>query len=443
MRFFSFASLWLITFFKRFGQILALSMVLGIILFLALTKFRIGEKIFVPTERIGIVGRFTLEDLPLFIQNQLSLGLTTIDEKGLPKNGISSSWEEKDGGKTWIFRLDDNYYWQDGSKVTSKDINYQFEGVVVKKPDLSTIEFDLKDPYSPFPVIVSKPVFKKGLLGAGEFKATKIIFAGQYIKEILITHRSENKRILYRFYPTEDTVITAFKLGEIDKIKNLYKPPTSEKNMRIEESPADDRFVAIFFNIKDPVLGGENSKILRQALAYAIDKQALGKYRATSPIMPNSWAYNPLTKPYDYSTQRAKELIDNLPSQIKSNLVIKLVTIPTLLEKAKIVSNYWEAVGIKTKIQVSSNPPSDYQALMAIQVVSPDPDQYGLWHSTQTGTNISGYQDFRIDKLLEDGRKTLNLEERKKIYLDFQRFLVEDSPAIFLYIPEMYSVVRI
>ena len=70
-----------------------------------------------------------------------------------------------------------------------------------------------------------------------------------------------------------------------------------------------------------------------------------------------------------------------------------------------------------------------------------DPDQYVLWHSTQP-TNISKYKNPRIDKLLEDGRVELNQETRKKIYLDFQRFLVEDSPAIFLYHPSFFTVLK-
>jgi len=32
--------------------------------------------------------------------------------------------------------------------------------------------------------------------------------------------------------------------------------------------------------------------------------------------------------------------------------------------------------------------------------------------------------------------------ERKKFYLDFQRFLIEDSPAAFLYHPVSYTIVR-
>jgi peptide/nickel transport system substrate-binding protein len=79
---------------------------------------------------------------------------------------------------------------------------------------------------------------------------------------------------------------------------------------------------------------------------------------------------------------------------------------------------------------------------LAIFDTPEDPDQYSIWHSTQKATNITHYENPRIDKLLEDGRSQINTEERKKTYLDFQRFLVEDAPAAFLFYPDTYSISR-
>jgi len=78
---------------------------------------------------------------------------------------------------------------------------------------------------------------------------------------------------------------------------------------------------------------------------------------------------------------------------------------------------------------------------LTFQVPS-DPDQYQFWQSTQEDTNITHYTNLKIDKLLEDGRKTLDKDTRKKIYADFQRYLVDDSPVIFLYFPKAYTVER-
>jgi ABC-type transport system substrate-binding protein len=121
---------------------------------------------------------------------------------------------------------------------------------------------------------------------------------------------------------------------------------------------------------------------------------------------------------------------------------INLSTAPILLDKAEAIADDWRAAGVEVNLNVISNIPSDYQAFLAIFDIPDDPDQYSIWHSTQTSTNITNYQNPRIDKLLEDGRSEIDSIARKKIYLDFQRFLVEDSPAAFLYYPTTYSVSR-
>jgi peptide/nickel transport system substrate-binding protein len=112
------------------------------------------------------------------------------------------------------------------------------------------------------------------------------------------------------------------------------------------------------------------------------------------------------------------------------------------LSQAESISKDWTAAGVVVNLQVISNIPTDYQAFLAIYDIPDDPDQYSIWHSTQTSTNITHYQNPRIDKLLEDGRSEINIEDRKKTYFDFQRYLVEDSPAAFLYYPEIYSISR-
>jgi len=111
-------------------------------------------------------------------------------------------------------------------------------------------------------------------------------------------------------------------------------------------------------------------------------------------------------------------------------------------QSAEKIKKDWEEAGAKVQIEITPNVPLNFQAFLATVDIPKDPDQYSLWHSTQTGTNISKYNNPRIDKLLEDGRTELDQETRKKIYIDFQRFLIEDSPAIFLYHPTFYTISR-
>lgn len=383
------------------------------------------------TEKVGIVGRFSPSTLPSEILESVSGGLTKVDETGTAIPNIAKSWETSDGGKTWVFTLNNNLVWQDGKKITSNDINYEFSDAKIEKPDDNTIKFILDSNFSAFPIIVSKPIFKKGFLGTGNWEVKKVSLTENFIQKITIIDGKRNKKI-YKFYPTEERLRLAFKLGEIDIIRNLQdpKPFDTWKTVNITKDVAVNNFVGIFLNTENSKF---SEKTVRQALDYAIDKTNFDGIRAIGPISPDSWAYNPQIKQYLKDVEKTKEAKD---------IQIKLSTLPNLLTTAEKIAKDWSEVGIQTEIQVVSNIPSDFEAFLATVDIPKDPDQYSLWHSTQTSTNISKYKNARNDKLLEDGRTELDQDTRRKIYLDFQKFLVEDVPAIFLYHPTFYTITR-
>ncbi|HBL52362.1 MAG TPA: hypothetical protein DDZ05_04045 [Candidatus Blackburnbacteria bacterium] len=433
------------TFWKKFKLLLLLGVFLGIAFFLVLPLFKPLLINFQEGNRIGIVGRYSIEELPLEIQSKISQGLTSIDEGGNVHPALASNWEAKDEGKEWVFFLSDKK-WQDGLQIKATDINYKFSDVSVEVIDDRTIKFTLKEPFSPFPSIVSRPIFKRGLLGAGDWKVVKInsISGGRYLESLKLINTKTNRIESYKFFPTEDVAKTALKLGEVDDLENMSSGEFKDwNNLSIQANSREDMYVGLFINNEDPIL---SDKSLRQALAYAINKSSFSGERAISPISPLSWAFNPQVKQYPYNVSRAKELYETLPKEQRKDMTLKLETTPALLDTAEKIKSNWENIGIKTQIQTSGSPPEDFQILLAIQSIPPDPDQYSFWHSTQIATNITRYktskESQRIDKLLEDGRKTLDLEERKKIYMDFQRFLLEDSPVIFLYHPITYSISR-
>ncbi|EKE12488.1 MAG: Extracellular solute-binding protein, family 5 [uncultured bacterium] len=427
-------------FVSRFKVLIFVGIGFGVVFFFLL-KFLIPALSFGETTRIGLTGRYTAASLPSSILNLIGNGLTKIEEDGSVAPDLASSWETTDKGKTWIFTLKDNVYWQDGDKVTSKTINYQFSDVTVERPDEKTIVFKLQNTYSAFPAVVSRPTFKSGLLGTGAWEVDKISLNGSNVEELKLVSKKAGD-IVYKFYPTEERTKIAFELGEIDKIEDLFdtSPFDTWPKVKISNFSSTGEFVAVFFNTQDSFLTEKN---LRQALSYAINKEALGGLRAISPISIDSWAYNPQVKPYHYDAKKAKEMIEDYKEANKfSDFTINLATSPLLLDKAELISNNWREAGVNVDINVVTTMPSDFQAFLAILDMPEDPDQYSIWHSTQNSTNITRYENPRIDKLLEDGRSEIDLSTRKRIYLDFQRFLVEDSPAAFLYYPTTYTVSR-
>lgn len=419
----------LIAFFKRYNAIILIGTLFGIVFFILLYFFI--PNLTSTTEKIGMIGRFSPDNLPNEILELVSSGLTKIDKTGTSIPNIAKSWETSDGGKTWIFTINDNLVWQDGKKLTTDDINYEFSDARIEKPDPFTIKFLLDSKFSAFPIIVAKPIFKQGLLGTGDWKVKKVSITGSYIQSLTIVNKNRNKKI-FKFFPTEDRLRLAFKLGEVDVISNLQNPKPFDtwKTVSIEEKPGVNNFVGIFLNTQNSKL---SEKSIRQALNYAINKTDFSETRAIGPLSPNSWGYNPQVKQYLKDSEKVGDAMD---------LEIKLSTLPNLLETADMIAKDWEEVGVVVEIEVVSKIPNDYEAFLATVDIPKDPDQYSLWHSTQTATNISNYKNARIDKLLEDGRTELDQETRRKIYLDFQKFLVEDVPAIFLYQPTFYTVIR-
>lgn len=427
-------------FLKRFKAILFFGVIVGLFVFIFLLFYM--PKFFETDSRtIGVTGRYHVDELPNFVLEDIGDGLTTLSDDGTPEPSLASSWSISDDGKTWTFVLKDNLTWQDGKDLKSQDITYSFEDVTISYPDEKKIEFKLESPFSPFPTILSKPVFKKGLLGTGNWSVHKISLTSNFVQEILLVDK-EGERKKIKFYPTQERTKLAYKLGKIDEIVELIDPaPFNEWNTsEVKSTINKSRLVVVFFNNEDPTF--KDNKRLRQALSYAIDKNSLGPERALGPISPSSWGYNPQIKGYDYSPERAKELLKELPEETLASIDIKLTTTPTLLPVAEKIEKYWEDIGINTTVMVLSDVPSDFQAFLAMYDIPKDPDQYSTWHSTQTVTNISRYNNPRIDKLLEDGRLEQDTTKRKKIYLDFQRFLLEDAPAIFLYHPYSFSVTR-
>lgn len=427
-------------FISRFKVLLLLGAVVGV-LFFFLLRFITPVIFGTSNARIGISGRFTPTTLPANILQMIGDGLTKLDKDGVVEPDLADSWETTDKGKTWTFHLKKGLSWQDGKPVVSSSINYQFSDVTDSRPDQNTIVFKLQNAYSAFPSVVSRPTFKSGLLGTGQWQVKDLSLAGSYVDQIVLEN-SKKQKITYKFYPTEDQTKLAFELGQVDSIEDVFdpKPLDSWQHIKVVKQINTKEYVAIFLNMNDSTVG---DKSLRQALAYAIDKNKLDGLRAISPISVDSWAFNPQVKPYDYDPEKAKSLIKEYKDASKQESVsITLTTSPILLNQAETIAKDWQDVGIDVNIQAISNIPSDYQGLLAIFQIPDDPDQYSLWHSTQTQTNITHYSNPRIDKLLEDGRTEIDTLLRKQTYFDFQRYLVEDTPAIFLYYPGTYTISR-
>ncbi|MFZ2153191.1 MAG: ABC transporter substrate-binding protein [Microgenomates group bacterium] len=390
---------------------------------------------------IGLEGLYTISNLPEIVSNQISYGITTLSENDKAQiSPIVDKIEVDENNQNYTIFFKNDIYWHNGRKFQTSDLNLNIAGAQITNKSATTMTISLPTPFSPLLSFLSQPLFyNQGLIGLGKYQVADTTYQDGYLKTIsLVSVTNSHDQIFYHFYQNSDDLINAFKLGEVSQIitTSLNQDISSWPNIKINPDVSTKKYLAIFFNTEKI-----SSKSLRQSLAYATPKTSTNN-RCLGPISPTSWAYNPQIKPYNYNPTRAKELLDKEhPSQI--NLII---TDRQLLPIAESIKKSWqENLSIDTHINIESQKPSltDYEAILTYGTVSRDPDQYTFWHSTQINTNITHLDNSRIDKLLEEGRLISNQSERKQIYYDFQKFLLEESPVIFLEFPISYNISRI
>ena len=267
-----------------------------------------------------------------------------------------------------------------------------------------------------------------------------------------------------KFYVSEDEMIDAYNRNEIEGLSfispdNLKRVKFKQRlNLRELRLP---RYFAVFFNQnKSAVLSDKN---VRLALSHTANKDALLEkvlgsrgIAVHSPMIGGVLDIPNNVKKYEYNLELAKTILDTagwkadesgILAKKDQKLQIKITTSTwsELAEVAKIIKEQWEALGVRIDIEVLPTPElqqaikeRNYEALLFGAVLNIDPDPFSLWHSSQKkdpGLNLALYDNKAADTILEDARQTLNPLERAKKYDDFQKLVIEDIPAVFLYNP--------
>jgi peptide/nickel transport system substrate-binding protein len=326
---------------------------------------------------------------------------------------------------------------------------------------------------------ITKSDFGRNPIGTGPYNLKRWI-SGQEV--VLDSNRSYFDgrpyidRYIYRVIPDPATLFLELQAGGIDMmgltpIQYTKQTDTDffRKNFQKFRYPVFN-YTYMGFNLKHPWF---KDKRVRQAIAHAIDKSeiidvvlfGLGS-PATGPYVPNTWPYNPDVKKYEFDPEKAKRLLreagwedtdgdgiiekDGKPFQftILTNMGNRL-----RINTATIIQWRLAKIGIKVEIRLLEwstliNEFIDkrrFEAVILGWSIGLDPDQYDIWHSSKTREkefNFVSYNNPLVDALLEKGRRTFDIKERKKAYYKIQEILADDLPYIFLYVPDAIPIVH-
>lgn len=410
---------------------------------LALLQFKFNLFYSANVLRIGLIGTYQEHDLPAEVTELISKGLAQADSASRIRPNLINGWEVNNDATQFKFKLKEGLRWSDSTPLKASDLEFPIPNVSISYPDDKTVQFNLKEPYSPFPSLLTRPIFRKGtLLGMGPYRIFKMEKSRIFITKIILKAKDPNLPEVYiRFYPSEKVAVTGFKLGEVQAIFGLSNPKAVEASSGVAVKQRTDysRIVTVLYQTTDKLL---SSRSLRQALSYQIPK-AQEETMANNPYPPTSWAYDTTAKKYFSNEKEAGEALERAKSTLADSKLqseLLLTTTPNLASVGETIVRAWEKLGFDAKLRVESGIPQNFQALLITQSIPQDPDQYFLWHATQTKTNLTKYDSKRVDKDLEDGRKIIKEEERREKYFDFQKILLEDVPAAFLYFPK-YNII--
>ena len=169
--------------------------------------------------KIGIVGQYTMNSIPSFISQNISRSLMKVNPNGIIESDLAKSWEILEKETVYKVYLKRNILWSDGTIISSKDISFDIPDVEVSYPNESTIKFKLKEPFSPFLLLLTKPLFKNNTVSAGDYMVKKIKYRGPYLKSLSLTGPKND--LSYTFYPSHNAGWLGFKLGEIEDSKRF------------------------------------------------------------------------------------------------------------------------------------------------------------------------------------------------------------------------------
>jgi len=438
---------WLIReYFKRWSKTIISSIILGAIFFFVIVfalNFYIFPRLQKKVQKIGYHGAYTLQTIPREILSDVSYGLTQIGDNQTIKPGAAYKWQVKDDGREHLIYIKKGQYFHDNRELTTQNLPITFKDVEKRIIDDYTVSFRLKKAYAPFLATLSTPILTRDLAGLGDYKITKVDLNAGFIKSLTLIKRKDRsvKKIIY-FYPSEEALKTAYALGEIDVANGLRTISIKDRsfetfdNTKIGKNTNYNKLVTAFYNNSDKIL---SNKKVRQALNYAIPADLEEGERAFSPISPMSLYFSKTPNYGMADSSIARELLSE--EKEAKNTIFEISVLEGYENVASTIKRTWEKIGINSKIKAVNGLPNNFQILIYPMNLAEDPDQYTLWHSGEIN-NISRYKNLRIDKILEDGRFSHDRARRIEIYQDFQKYLIDDVPASFLYFPYEYQASR-
>jgi len=425
-------------------------------------------------------------------------GLVRYDKDGNIEPELASSYEFITPTQLQ-FTLKEDVHWSDGEPFSAKDVVFTYETITSPKvftPYSSGFDIvesveavgehkvivNYKTPYFKALEIWMMGILPRHLLHDSQDIMTDPfnqapIGTGPYTLETfelsknIVLRANPNyfegtpklDRLIFHFLPDPSTEFMMLRSKKLDlsTITPLQYERQLDSSFHEAYQIVEDishTYTYMGFNLEKPPFDDIR---VRQALSYAIDRQALvdillfGHGRiCTGPFMPGTEAFNPSVKAPLTDIEKAKELLAQAGYNESNPLTFTLTTSAgARANVAEILQYQLAKAGIVMKIRVLEWQaflntvilPRRFESVLLAWSLGLKSDAYSIWHSQSIrkgGFNFVGYKNDRVDALIKEAEKTIDQEKFGQMYQEIFAQIAQDLPYLFLYIPNSLSVVN-
>ena len=421
-------------------------------------------------------------------------GLTDIDAQGNIIPGIAESWEPNKDLTAWTFRLRKGVLFHNGREVDAEAVKLNLQRIkdpaiggdwergaianidTVEVVDRYTVRLNTKTPDAAVPTAVMHYPTRLIAPDAFETVADHPIGTGPF-KFVSWTRWNEARLERFENYwetdaegnnlpyldviiskpKREDSVrLTALQTGQVQLIGNMAQADVE----RFKQSAGNKyntwtwhyggRFLV--FNFRN---GPFQDKRLRTAAAHAINREAIhytvyyGNGDSANQPYPKGdpWHMEGIQS-LEYDPERAKAMLKEARAVGTEVRIVSYANISSSHQMGQVVQDSWGSVGFKVTHEILDAVPfrnarnsGAFDGLVQGNTYRYDPDAFygrNLHSKSEYAKVLSGWQNERYDKLIEESKRTLDQGRRKELYTEAWNIVNAELPHFYLH-EEVYT----
>lgn len=412
--------------------------------------------------------------------------LVAMDEKLNIKPELAKSWDTSADGKTLTLHLQEGVKFQDGTDFDADAVKFNIERILDPKTgsgqrvnlsaietvvavDKYTVRLNLKRPNTPLitffaerPGFMASPTaiqkwgdqYGQHPVGTGPFQLVEWVkddhltlqrFDGYWEKGLPYLDQ-----IIIKPIPDTAVKLVNLKGGELDIVDDVAAKDIpglqASKDYQVQSIKGSRWPMVRLNNAKPPF----DNKALRQAVSYAIDRDAIIEaiytglatpaYGPVSPIYTDYFQPNLSSDGYSLDLQKAKEKLAEGGKPDGFSFKMDILTDAVNIRMAQVIQASLAKVGIKVDLLQleptawkNQETSGQFESELGSFTPRPDPDGVVYDHfATKGSTNWVKYSNPEVDKLLEQERTLPLGPDRVKTLQQAEKLIVADAPWAFL-----------